>query len=191
MKKQMESWSKYIATTDEIRSLVLSSSAIAVSGVANGRNIPVVFVSPDENNKIKDIIDFHEKINEGNCITTWGLTSNKEHVLYLDFQDPIKQKVVLFFDIIRFGIVVEQIMYSQCMFLALGDENSKLSLCMDQKKILIDIYCDDFKNIWVNVFREKYSKHLRKKYKFSKRQSLEYFDRILKEWNVLKKIRLN
>ena len=188
----MKRESKYKSTPDEIKLLVAASSAITAIGVANGRNIPVIFVSSDENKKIDDIIAFHENIKEGNCITSWGLTDHNDYaVLYLDFQDPIKQKVILFFDIIRFGIVVEQIMYSQCMFLTIGDEKSKLSLCIDQKKLLVDVFCDDFKDIWSIVFRDKYSKYLRKKYKLSKKQSCEYFDKILKEWDILKKFRFN
>ena len=188
----MKIGSKYISDPNEIRLLVAASSAITSIGVANGRNIPVVFVPSDANKKIDDIISFHENVKDGNCITTWGLTTNKEYaVLYLDFQDPIKQRVILFFDIIKFGIVVEQIMHSQCMFLTIGDENSKLSLCMNQKKLLVDVFCDDFKDVWSIVFKDKYAKYLRKKYKLSKKQSLEYFDKILEEWDILKKFRLN
>lgn len=187
----MKGYSKYKSSPDEIRLLVAASSAIASVDVANGRNIPVVFVPSDDNNKINDIISLHENIKEGNCITSWGITPDKKFaVLYLDFQDPVKQKVILFFDIVRFGIVVEQIMYSQCMFLTIGDEASKLSLCMGQKRILIDIYCDEFKDAWSDIFRTEYAKHLREKYNFSKKEALECFDKILKEWDILKKMRM-
>ena len=62
---------------------------------------------------------------------------------------------------------------------------------MGQKRILVDVFCDDFKSTWSNIFREEYAKHLRKKYKFSKKKSLECFDEILKEWDIVKKIRLD
>ena len=182
---------KYKAESDEIRLLVAASSTISTVGVANGRNIPVIFVPSDENKKIDSIISFHKNISEGNCISNWGLTSNNQFViLCLDFQDPIKQKVILFFDIIKFGIVVEQVMHSQCLFLTIGDETSRLSLCMEQERLLVDVYCDDFKPIWNETFKKKYSQHLRKKYNVSKKQSIEMFEKILSEWDIIKKLRI-
>lgn len=182
---------KYKSSPDEIRLLVAASAAIASVDIANGRNIPVVFVPSDDKNKINEIISLHENIKEGNCSTSWGITPDKKFtLLYLDFQNPVKQKVILFFDIVRFGIVVEQIMHSQCMYLAIGDEASKLSLCMGQKRIFIDVYCDGFKDAWPNIFRTQYAKHLKRKYKISKKEALECFDKILKEWDILKRMRL-
>lgn len=188
----MKRFSKYKSTPNEIRLLVTASSAIASVGVANGRNIPVVFVPSDDDKKIDNIVSLHENIKEGTCFTSWGITADKKFaVLHLDFQVPVKQKVILFFDIIKFGIVVEQIMHSQCMFLTIGDEASKLSLCMGNKRILIDVCCDEFKDEWSDIFREEYAKHLKKKYKFSKKDALECFDKILKEWDILKKFRMD
>ena len=182
---------KYKASPNEIRLLVAASSAISTVGVANGRNIPVVFVPSDEDKKIDNIISFHKNVKEGNCISSWGLTSDKKYViLYLDFQDPIKQKVILFFEIIKFGIVAEQIMYSQCLYLTIGDETSKLSSCMNQERLLIDVYCEDFKTIWNDIFKKEYSKHLKKEYKISKKQSRDMFEQIIKEWDILKKLRI-
>ena len=187
----MKGLSKHISQADDIRLPVVASAAITCVGVANGRTIPVVFVSPDEKNIINNIIDMHETIQEGNCLSTWGLTHDKKYViLSLDFQNPISQKVFVFFEIIKFGIVVEQIMYSQCTFLTVGNENSKLSSSMDQKRILIDLDCDDFKDIWSKTFKEVYSKHLRKKHNMSKKQSFRIFDKMLQEWDIFKKLRL-
>lgn len=187
----MKGYKKYKSSSDEIRLLVSASSAIASVDVANGRNIPVVFVPSDDNKKIDDIISLHENFEEGNCFTSWGITPDKKYALLcLDFQNPVKQKVILFFDIVRFGIVVEQIMYAQCMFLTIGGEASKLSLCMGQKRILLDVYCDEFKDLWSVIFRKEYAKYLRKKYKISKKEALECFDNMLKKWDILKKIRI-
>ena len=188
----MKTYHKYKPSTDEICLLVTASSTIASVGVANGRNIPVVFVKSDDNKIIDNIISVHENFKEGNCTTGWGITSDKKFaLLYINFQNPIKRKLILFFDIIKFGIVVEQIMHSHCMFLTIGDETSKISLCMEQKRILMDVYCDDFKDAWTNLFREQFSKYLRKKYKFSKKKSLECFDKILEEWDIIKKLRID
>ena len=106
----MQMRKKYKAETDDIRLLVSASLAISTVGVANGRNIPVVFVPSDESKKTDSIISFHKNVSEGNCISNWGLTSNNQFViLCLDFQNPIKQKVILFFDIIKFGLLLNKL----------------------------------------------------------------------------------
>lgn len=134
---------------------VSASAAIASAGIANGRNVPVIFVESDEQNRIDNIITMHETIKEGNCESSWGVTDDgKNAILILDFKNPIEQKVILLFDIIKFGILVNQILYAQCLWLMVGTESSKLSLCFDDKRIFIEVPIDTFETDWNEIYRK-------------------------------------
>ena len=116
---------------------VEASAAVASAGIANGRNVPVVFVKSDENNRINNIISMHKTIKEGNCECSWGVTNdNKNAVLILDFKNPIEQKIVLLFDIIKSRILCpihlfDHFLHIKFLFYALF---SRHSLCFSQIK---------------------------------------------------------
>lgn len=187
----MKDWTKWKPENGDIILPVVASASIASVGVANGRNIAVVFVPSDPDQKIDHIISIHKTIKEGVCACSWGLAQNRKNIiLVLEFEEPIKQRFFLIFDIIKFGIVVEQIMHTQCLLLTTGDEHSKLSLCLDRAKIFLEVYCDEFKKVWDGIFRDTYARHLRKKHNYSKKVAYEIFDRMLKEMAVLKNLRM-
>ena len=122
----------------------------------------------------------------------WGITDDgKNAILILDFKNPIEQKVILLFDIIKFGILVNQILYAQCLWLMVGTENSKLSLCFDDKRIFIEVPIDAFETDWNEIFRKTYAKHLKKKHNLSMKAALEVFDKMIEEFEIIKTIRCN
>ncbi len=183
--------SKYKSQKNDLILPVVASSMVASRGIVNGRNIPVIFVESDKEKKIDEIISIHQTMHSGNIQFNWGATpDNKFVVLIVNFESPIIQKLVILFDIIKFGIVVEQILYSQCVWLMIGDENSKLSSCINYNRILLEVPSDEFKEIWKPMFRNVYSKHLKKEYGFSDKDAYNCFDKMLEELSILKQLRM-
>lgn len=176
---------------DEIITKVVSSATIASAGIANGRNIPVVIVESDNKNKINDLLKAHESVKNGNCASQFGFIEGYQYaMLILDFSLPIEITIVLLFDVIKQGITVDQILYSKCMYLMTGDEKTKFSLNMDKPRILLEITTEGFQPHWNKIYKKKYSKYLKKKYSVTKKDSEKLFDKIRKEHETLKKIRM-
>lgn len=184
-------WSKAAKITDSIYSMVEACSTLTVQGVANGRTIPVLFVENDNENKIGSTINFHQTLKHGVCSTQWGVTEDNKYVLlFLNFSIPTETSIVLFFDILKYGHVVTHIIRMQCLYLAIGNKNSKLSENMDSPKVLIEVKNDEFLKEWTEIFKKEYTKYLRKKHKLSKKEAIDVFDRITKEVSIIEKIRL-
>ena len=184
-------WSKSEKITDNIYSVVKACSALTIQGIANGRTIPVLYIENDEENKIANTIEFHKTAKQGACSTQWGITDDYKYaLLFLKFSLPTEVPIVLFFDILKFGHVVTHIIRMQCLYLAIGDENSKLSENMDSNKILIEVKNNDFLEEWNKIFKKEYTKYLRKKYKLSKKEAYDVFDKITNDMSVIEKIRL-
>ena len=98
----MKNKTKYKPTLNDLILTVVSSATVASEAVANGRNVPVVFVKSDENHKIDEIIKIHKNIKDGNCQFVWGTTEdNKYALLRVDFENPVQQRVAIIFDIIN------------------------------------------------------------------------------------------
>jgi len=188
---KMKNKTKYRTTPNDLILTVVSSATVASEAVANGRNVPVVFVKSDENHKIDEIVKIHRNIKDGNCQFVWGTTEDNKYVLLrVDFENPVQQRVAIMFDIIKYGFFVDHILYAQCFWLMVGDEGCKLSDRMDQDRIFMEIPCDEFKLIWQPLFRTIFSKHLKAKHGFSMKTAYEIFDNMSKELEVLKKLRM-
>lgn len=177
--------------SNEIRTNIVASSVVATSGVANGRNIPVVVVEDKSNNKIEEIIATHEFVPDGHCNSQWGrgLANNKEIVLKLEFDNPIIRTVIIYFDIIKFGIVVDQILHSQCMYLMTGNKDTKLVDDFNKNRILIEIPVYEFKDEWKSIYKNRFVKYLRKKKNLSKKEAQKIFDSMQQETSILKSFR--
>lgn len=169
----------------------VTSALISSTGVANGRNIPVVIVKTDPKNVIDDIISIHETIPCGHCDSQWGMTVDRKKVLLsLEFKDPIECKFLIAFDFLKYAAVVDQIIYSQCMYLMTGTPGMKLSENLDKDRILLEIPSESFSEEWERIYRKEYVKYLRQKYQISRKESIEIFDKLKKELNDIKTLRL-
>lgn len=187
----MNKWKRYKMTDDDLICPVVASAAIATRGIANGKNVPVVFVEADHENRIQAILSIHKTTPEGNCTSSWGFTNNKKvAVLVLDFSDPVQERVVLLFDVIKFGVLVDQILYTQCLFLMVGSESSRLSLCLDEGRLQLEVPGEYYVEEWTKTYRKLYSKHLRKKYNLTQKQAFDTFDKMQEEFTRLKKLRI-
>lgn len=187
----MNNWKKYKTTKTDIICPVVASATIATRGVANGKNIPVIFVEADDNKQVETIIDVHKTTAEGNCRSSWGFTHDKKAaILILTFTDPVPARVVLFFDIIKFGVAIDQILYTQCLYLMIGKENSRLSLCMDEGRLLLEVPGEYYVEEWTKIYRKTYTAHLRNKYKLTAKQAVGVFNKMQAEFTRLKNLRM-
>jgi hypothetical protein len=176
---------------DDIRTEVVASAAIANVGVANGRNIPVVIVEDDLDGKISNLITTHEAVANGSCSSQWGMTEGNEYaILVLSFITPVEQKLILFFDVIKYGIIVNQILYSKCMYLMTGDRETKFSQHLSSPRILLEVPCDDFEKEWKKIYKKEYVKYLQKEYKLSKKVAEKVFDEMHDQMDTVKKLRM-
>ena len=177
---------------NDILTRVVATAAIACEGVANGRNIPVAIVEPDIDGKINDLIITHKSVKNGNCECQWGTTEGYEYaILSLSFSSPIEQKIILFFDVIKYGIIVDQILYAKCLFLMTGNSETKFSEHIGEPRILLEVPCDDFQEDWNKIYRKKYVEHLREEYKMSKKEALAIFDDVNNEMQKIKTLRIH
>lgn len=174
-----------------IMTLVVASASVAIANFANGRNLPVVFVEPDANNKIDNLLAAHQKIDSGDCFSQWGVNDDGKTVsLIITFNNPIEEKILLMFDIVKFGIVVDQILFYECMYLMTGNKKSKLSTSLNKDKILLEIPKNSFEEEWNKVYKNTFAKHLQKTHKLSKKDAYEVFDKLRNEANTIQKIRI-
>lgn len=172
-------WSKAEKITDYIHAPVVACSALTSVGIANGRTIPVIFVENDDHNRINSSILLHKNVSQGACSTQWGITEdNKYALLFLVFSSTTETNVVVFFDLFKYGHIISHILRMQCMYLMVGNKDTKLSEHLDSPRVLIEVKNEDFLPEWSRIFKKEYTKHLKKKYHISKKEASEIFEKI-------------
>lgn len=185
-------WKFHHTPDDTIITQVVSGAHITSSGFANGRTIPVIFVESDSENKIKELIHIHKGIQNGNCNSQWGMPLKRDRpFLQLSFTSPQKLNLMIYFDVVKFGLLVDQILYSKCMYLAIGEPNCSLSENLDQEKILLEIPDTGFGSEWEVLYPKMFCKHMKKKYRTSKKDALSHFEKMRSQFEEVKKLRLN
>lgn len=176
---------------DAICTPIVSNAIVSSEGIANGRGIPVVVVAPDENHIIDNIISTHQSIPSGHVSSQWASSVDQSTIyLILDFSDPVANKVIIAFDIIKYGIIVDQIIFSQCLYLMTGTPGMHFSENTEKPRIILEVPSEDFKDSWGKIYKEKYSGFLQKKYHISQKKAKNIFDEMQKELNELKTLRM-
>lgn len=185
-------WKFQHAPDDTVITQVVSGAHVTSSGVANGRAIPVVFVESDSENKVNELIHIHKGIDNGNCSSQWGMTLKRDKpFLHLSFTLPQKLNLMIYFDVVKYGLLVDQILYSQCMYLAVGEPDCSLSENIDCEKILLELPETVFASEWEILYPKMFCKHLRKKYGTSKKDALAHLEKMRNQFEYVKKMRLN
>lgn len=182
---------KFKAKKSDILTNVVATATIASTGIANGRNIPVIIVKSDIDNKIDELIKIHQFVKNGCCESLWAVTNGYEYaMLILSFSSPIEQRIILFFDIIKQGLSVDQILYTKCMYLMTGDEDTRLSLNIDKPRLFLEVTCEGVSANWDTIYRKKYTKYLKNKYNINQKEAETIFNKIRDENNIIKTIRM-
>lgn len=176
---------------NEIAVPAVGFGIISSTGIANGRNIPIIIVESDEQKIIDDIIITHETTRYGHCNSQWGSSFDKETIiLMLDFEDPIKKTIYIYFDFMQFGMAIDQILYSQCLYIMTGEKGTKVSENIEKDKILIEVPNDWFSKDWEGILKKNYVRHLQKEKNITKKAANEIFHQIRSSWKKIESLRM-
>lgn len=148
-------WKPKTVKADDVIATVVNTAALSVAGVANGRTVPVIILQPDEENKIDAVINAHSGISEGNCVSQWGCTNDRNTILlHLEFTEPIAVKIIIPLEIIRNGATIDQIIHTQCLYLMTGNPEMKLSQNLRKERILLEVPSREFTDEWRKLYKK-------------------------------------
>ncbi len=170
-------------TVERIPLKIVSDALVATGKLADGRLLPVLLVDCSARTDVEDLIKVHAHITSGDVKTQWGKSSktSKTIKLILSFEKPSKCKVVLEFDILKQGGVVDQIMRSEALILQCAKEGERFIGTLDREKIIVEV---PSKQAWP-LWNEELFKALENDAKskgMSKKQAKGYASGVIKEW---------
>lgn len=178
--KQVEIPVKHRQEAKSVR--IINDAAVATVGVGEGRLIPLVIIDSIERPDVEELVRVHEHLPPGDVNVQWGhLERGSDHIaLILRFTRPMELLLVLEFDIVKQGILVDQALSSRALYLQPGRDGDRLSNTLDAKKILIEVPDTGFQKAWDEILVKHLIKDFRRR-GLSKHQAREATKAVIAE----------
>jgi hypothetical protein len=144
---------------------IIADGSIATVHFGDGRNIPVLIIDTAKRPDIVDLVKAQEEQPPGDVKSTWGRLSKSKNLilLILVFERPSQTTVVLKFDIVKQGILVESILTAQSLYLLPGSPGDRLKNIYNNSKIIAEIPDKGFRKVWNKLFQNELDAYFRKK----------------------------
>lgn len=153
---------------------IINDAAVAALGVAEGRLIPLLIIDSVERPDIEELVRVHEHLPPGDVKIQWSQLKNDSDgiAMLIRFTRPAEVFLMLYFDIVRQGGLVDQILSSRALYLQPGRNGDRLSNTLGAKRLLIEVPETGFSKPWDEIFFKHLVKDFRQK-GLSKHQAKE------------------
>ncbi len=171
---------------------IVSDAAMASRDIADGKLIPLVIIDTTSRPDIEDLIKAHRSLGPGDANSSWGrLSKNKNLInLILEFKKPSRCVLILEFDIIKQGIIIDQIVITKGLYIQYGREGDRFSSTVDHPRIFVEIPSSGFREEWNKVFHNALEKDGKINKKMSRSEAKEYSKSVIKELRKFGRMRM-
>ena len=152
--------------------------------MGEGRLVPLVIIDTSERPDIEELVRVHQYTPPGDVKCQWGRLKGSGEgkiSLILQFVRPAELILVLEFDVVRQGGLVDQILISKGLYILPGRDGDRLSNKLDAPKVLIEVPDTGFSKTWEDILYRHLAGDLRKS-GLSRQQSKQSAREIIREW---------
>jgi len=171
---------------------IVSDASVAMQGTADGRIIPVLIIDTSLRPDIEDMIQAHKHIGAGDTKSAWSVPSrfNINRIsLVLMVIKPSRCVIIIEFNIVRQGGVVDQIIQAQGVYIQPGKEGDRLMTTMDHDRILIEVPSKHFRREWDKILYKALAKDFKRK-GLSRSGAKIASENFIKEWRNFGSMRI-
>ena len=163
---------------------IVSDAAVATQGTADGRIIPVLIIDTSLRPDIEDMIRAHKHIGTGDAKSAWSVPSkfNIDKIsLVLTVIKPSRCIIMIEFNIVRQGGVVDQIIHAQGVYIQPGKEGDRLSTTIDHDRLLVEVPSKHFRKEWSKILHKALFKDFKRK-GLTRNDAKNAAENFIKEW---------
>lgn len=141
---------------------IAEEGLLSSDSLGEGRLIPVIIIDFGEHQDIKDLLNAHLSIENGDVTVIWfqDLFNRKDFNLRLKFQKPMEITFGIRFSIKDDFAIIDGIIQSKGVYIQTGKKGDKVSKTLDNNKVLVEVPDTGIKKIWDSFL----TKTLTKKY---------------------------
>jgi hypothetical protein len=145
---------------------VLRDASIGTVGISDGRLVAVVVVDTTSRPDIEDLVRMHEHLRMGDSTSVLGFPTRWKHktvCLGINFTQPYSCGIYLEFDILSQGVVVDQIVRNEMLYIQPGRPGDGVIHDYEAPKILVELPFRNFAAVWDLAWRDALQRDFRKK----------------------------
>jgi hypothetical protein len=143
---------------------IVADAAVSTRGLHGGRLLPVVLLDTSDRPDVAELIRIHRYHGPGDVQTQWGKIDGHEGTvaLFLTFIRPTQLFMVLEFDIVKQGILVEQALIGQGIYIAKAEaDDDRFIKNPERESVIVEVGDTGFRESWDKLFTEHLRKHFR------------------------------
>ena len=155
----MNKWQKKkIQLNNKVEALpvpIISDAVVATQGTADGRIIPVLILDTSLRPDIEDMVKAHKLLGAGDVKSGWSIPSKintKNISLILTFLKPSCCIIIIQFDIVHQGGVLDQIIQAQGLYIQPGKKGDRLRSTINHDRVLVEVPSKHFRKDWDKLF---------------------------------------
>ena len=136
---------------------IVSDALVAQARYGDGRFIPLLILDTSTRPDIDDLIRAHQTLGPGDATSGWLRLSklNRRRIrLFIQFTNPSQCLILLDFDIIRLGGVVDQIIKIEGVYIQGGRAGDRLRATWNSPRVAIEVPSKEFRPEWNRLFRK-------------------------------------
>jgi hypothetical protein len=170
---------------------IVADASISTRGTVEGRLIPLLILDTSARPDIVELVRISRIQPPGDVVCQWGqlMGSNDSVALFLSFKRPVELFMVLQFEIVRQGILVDQILNSHAVYIQPGKDGDRYITTIDNQRILIEVPDTHFQPEWDRLFLKHLALDMRKK-GLQRQQAKQAARRLIEELRQLGKFRM-
>lgn len=142
---------------------IVGDAGILVQGLLGGRMIPCIILDTRDRPEIDEYIRVQQYVEPGDVKSNWISTPNDEGTvtLFLTFLRPTEMIALIDFEIMRHGILVEQILSTEVFYLQCGKPGDRVKHNVSAPKIFVEVTATGFRPRWDEIFSKVVVKRFR------------------------------
>lgn len=167
---------------------IVADAAVATVQVKGGILIPVLLIDTSSRPDIEKLVRLHTLHHHtGECKSGWGYPDATKNVdlkkinLILQFLNPSKCTVILEFDILKQGGVVDQIVQAEALYLQPARPGERFGNNINREKILVEVPSKNFAGEWNVMFDSVLKEDIRKK-GLDRKEAQEFVRKFKESW---------
>jgi hypothetical protein len=171
---------------------IVNDAVIASVNVGDGRLIPLVIIDTSDRSDLEELVRVQRYLPPGDVTCQWGrLKGSEEKMLSLNlhFVKPAEAMLILEFDIVRQGVIVDQILMAKGLFIQPGREGDRLSTKLKAERLLVEVPDIGFGELWEDMFYKNLVTNFRRK-GLSRQQSKQGAKELIEQWRKFGRFRM-
>jgi len=143
---------------------IVADAAVSTRGLHGGRLLPLVLLDTSDRPDVAELIRVHQYHGPGDVQTQWGQIGGHEGTvaLFLTFIRPTELFMILEFDIVKQGPLVEQTLIGEGIYITKSEaDDDRFIKNPDRVKVIVEVGDTGFRETWDKLFAEYLRKHFR------------------------------